>query len=101
MNNTNRHLLIQPPTEKWFLFTKNLAFKRIYEGRNCCLLDAKCNQKEVINVTHRARIVRREKYRSCQKFVAHFEVEEIIPICSKNRSKESVEEIFKDVIEDD
>jgi hypothetical protein len=29
MNNTNRQLLIQPPTEKWFLFTKNLAFKRI------------------------------------------------------------------------
>jgi hypothetical protein len=29
--------------------------------------------------------------------VAHFEVEEIILICSKNRSEESAEEIFKDV----
>jgi 16S rRNA C1402 (ribose-2'-O) methylase RsmI len=50
------------------------------------------------NLTHRARIVRREKYRSCQKFVAHFEVEEIILMCNKNRSKETVEEIFKDVV---
>jgi hypothetical protein len=29
--------------------------------------------------------------------VAHFEIEEIILMCGKNRSKETVEEIFKDI----
>jgi hypothetical protein len=32
--------------------------------------------------------------------VARFEIEEIILMCNKNRSKETVEEIFKDVVKD-
>jgi len=40
-------LLQEQQTEKWFPFTKQLAFETFFEGPHCCVPDCQCYWKKV------------------------------------------------------